>query len=460
MLLSVCDSNETSKTRCVNYMLRRLCRIRCLRRRALDAGPHINSVLCLMVLADNFTYSVQAVSGALSLSGSRSIASESTCSAPSFKFTVQDPAHRHSLEDTTAPASPLSRAHTLDGQDSTSSAFCFPDSGLDDDVSDPLGLSGKFDGASRAARPRNPMPPSAAASVGCDSTFPRTSMDICLAGDDSRMFVHADMSHNAMSGRAVSTFSALTPCASCPMRLETVDEHTPSPMQPLLGTRFYMPPACAGKTGTVTAPLLRAHPSMHGDLSPDITWSPFRSRSMRLPSPNYCSPAALGAVHGHTGLPPFDPPSSFCPQPQMGNLQLWQGHPISGDGVVQLCSSGMAPSQRRGEATRRQWLCMRGTPRTMSADGGPAEAEVVAAEEDIEVAASQMDRGRGAGLMSGGRQNATQSSDADPTDTLSLPPPIEESSRDRRAPHAGHGVNLVVHGAAEFSTTATGELLL
>lgn len=267
--------------------------------------------------------------------------------------------------------------------------------------------------------------------------------------DAEGLYVHPGMSHSVMSGLAAQAFSAVTPCASCPMRLETVDEHTPSPMQPLLATRFFMPPGCPGKGAAATASMWHGHAAMPEDPVPDITWSPFRHRGVRLPSPNYCSPAALGAVHGVSPVMRYAPVSAA----QMTSLPLSFEHAMASDGGEAVSAGGAAAGGSYGDAAHRSWLCMRGVPRTASTDGEAWNAEDAAGAGALEVACAQMERGRGAGTVSRGQHPAAGRESA-LVRMMSRPRTVEGGDWSVR--YAGVSRKQGLPGPAEGSASATG----
>lgn len=340
----------------------------------------------------------------------------STCSAPSFKFAVHDRSALASSPDVSeSPGCLMPHAFTLDACGSSAPAFSFPQAAHSDDESRQASLPGKAATVAPCSVFPRPLQLSGVSGHGTAPTGMILSPDACPPGSDGSASMQACVPHSAGRPFIPASYSALTPCAAGPVhpRLETVDEHTPSPMHPLQEAALHIPPGYVGKARPGLAAMMHVSSGMHGEPSPDITWSPLRQRGMRLPSPNYSSPAALGAAHahalsghfiyayGHTQLPILE--SSSGPEGQVSKSPVSPSdaadesdNPAPGNASAGgLGEPDEAGERDRGGAGRRLWLCMT-SPRTKSADGG-GHATTAASEAVAEAGTSRRERDRGVG---------------------------------------------------------------
>lgn len=386
----------------------------------------------------------------------------STCSAPSFKFNVHAaPVEVSARESEGAPGSLLTHAYTIDSRASSPQSFHFPDGPHVQDIGY-AGPPGTLPDADKfPAFLGLQQAPSGDRGYRTHSTFPAHGMGV--ARHHQSVGVQQDMLPSAASALAAPPFAALTPCAHgpAPMRLETVDEHTPSPMHPLHARRLQLPPGCLGKAcpGAAAGMMHLLH-GMHGEPSPDITWSPLRPRGVNLPSPNYCSPAALGAMHGHampghamhayghTQLPMLEAARSHSAGGKVAAAPVPHSPPACEDPDGHGCEGGAAAADRRcGGLGRRPWLCLT-TPRTSSADG-EGLGDGCASEAVGEAGGSWLEGERGSRVATWRRRREDAG-----TAPASMP---EDSARELSLPYNGSTVHAPLQGnGADISTSVAG----
>lgn len=416
----------------------------------------------------------QDSSGALSMGASKSVTASflhdtatSTCSAPSFKFNVHGaPVEVFARDSEGAPGSLLPHAFALDAGASSSQSFHFPEIPhvYADGQARSHGQSSSADMVPAVAALQ--IAATGGGGHGEHGTFAPQGMDVAGGDGGSRVQqVRVCMRLPTASALAAPPFAALTPSAPCPApsRLETVDEHTPSPMHPLQASRLQLPPGCVGKACPgAGAGMMHMSYGMHGEPSPDITWSPLRPRNVHPPSPNYCSPAALGAMHGHAvpghamyayghaQLPMLEAAIRHSAGGQVAVVPAPVPHaPLASDDAAGSGCDGTAvgADRRCVSMGRLPWLCMT-SPRTRSADGED-RGDGCVSEAVGEAGGSWLERERGFGVAVWRRQREDAGTAVATT--------CEENAPEQSLPYNGSTLHAPVQGnGADISTSIGG----